>query len=35
MQYPHSLVLFQDATGTRDGDIERAKHLAARSDKTN
>lgn len=35
MPYPHSVVLFHDATDERDGDIERAKYLAARSDKTN
>ncbi|HXG84124.1 MAG TPA: mechanosensitive ion channel family protein [Pyrinomonadaceae bacterium] len=29
MPYPHSVVLFHDATGTRDGDIERAKYSAA------
>jgi small-conductance mechanosensitive channel len=29
MPYPHSVVLFHDSTGTRDGDIERAKYLAA------
>ena len=29
MPYPHSVVLFHDATGTRDGDIERAKYAAA------
>jgi small-conductance mechanosensitive channel len=29
MPYPHSVVLFRDATGTREGDIEREKHLAA------
>ena len=33
MPYPHSVVLFHDATGTRDGDIERAKYLSARSNK--
>ncbi|MGI9035921.1 MAG: mechanosensitive ion channel family protein [Pyrinomonadaceae bacterium] len=30
MPYPHNVVLFHDATGTRDGDIERAKYIAAR-----
>ncbi len=25
MPYPHSVVLFHDATGTRDGDIEQKK----------
>jgi hypothetical protein len=25
MPYPHSVVLFHDTTGTRDGDAERAK----------
>jgi len=29
MPYPHSVVLFHDATGTRMGDIERAKYSAA------
>lgn len=29
MPYPHSVVLFHDATGTRTGDIEQAKYLAA------
>ncbi len=29
MPYPHSVVLFHDSTGTRMGDIERAKYLAA------
>ena len=29
MPYPHSVVLLHDATGTRDGDIERAKYLTA------
>ena len=29
MPYPHSVVLFHDATGTRIGDIERAKNLTA------
>lgn len=27
MPYPHSVVLFHDATGGREGDIERAKYL--------
>jgi len=31
MPYPHSVVLFHDATGTRDGDIERAKYSAAQA----
>ena len=31
MPYPHSVVLFHDATGTRDGDIERAKYLSAQN----
>lgn len=31
MPYPHSVVLFHDATGTRDGDIERAKYITARA----
>jgi small-conductance mechanosensitive channel len=31
MPYPHSVVLFHDATGTRYGDIERAKYLAAQT----
>ena len=26
MPYPHNVVLFHDATGTRDGDIERARY---------
>ena len=29
MPYPHSVVLFHDTTGTRDGDIEQAKYLRA------
>ncbi|MDQ6788224.1 MAG: mechanosensitive ion channel family protein [Acidobacteriota bacterium] len=29
MPYPHSVVLFHDATGTRGGDIEQAKYLTA------
>ncbi|MDI1242377.1 MAG: mechanosensitive ion channel family protein [bacterium] len=29
MPYPHSVVLFHDKTGTRDGDIERVKYLSA------
>ncbi|MEO6334709.1 MAG: mechanosensitive ion channel family protein [Pyrinomonadaceae bacterium] len=29
MPYPHSVVLLHDATGTRSGDIERAKYLKA------
>jgi small-conductance mechanosensitive channel len=29
MPYPHSVVLFHDATGTRSGDIEQAKYIAA------
>ena len=28
MPYPHSVVLFHDATGTRTGDIERTKYLS-------
>ena len=28
MPYPHSVVLFHDTTGTRDGDLERAKYAA-------
>ena len=32
MPYPHSVVLFHDATGTRDGDIERAKYAAAKGE---
>lgn len=28
MPYPHNVVLFHDATGTRDGDIERARYAA-------
>lgn len=31
MPYPHNVVLFHDATGTRSGDIEQTKYLAARS----
>jgi small conductance mechanosensitive channel len=31
MPYPHSVVLFHDATGTRSGDIEQAKYLPARN----
>lgn len=31
MPYPHSVVLFHDATGTRSGDIERAKYIAAQN----
>ena len=30
MPYPHNVVLFHDATGTREGDIEQTKYLAAR-----
>ncbi|HEU4595312.1 MAG TPA: mechanosensitive ion channel family protein [Pyrinomonadaceae bacterium] len=30
MPFPHTVVLFHDATGSRDGDIERAKYLSAR-----
>jgi small conductance mechanosensitive channel len=30
MPYPHTVVLFHDATGTRDGDIERARYPASR-----
>ncbi len=29
MPYPHNVVLFHDATGTRNGDIEQTKYLAA------
>ncbi len=29
MPYPHSVVLFHNATGTRDGDIEQVKYLSA------
>ena len=32
MPYPHNVVLFHDATGTRDGDIEQTKYLAAHRD---
>lgn len=35
MPYPHTVVLFHDATGTRDGDIERAKYLASPIDTSN
>jgi small-conductance mechanosensitive channel len=35
MPYPHSVVLFHDATGTRDGDIERAKYTTARDGNSN
>ena len=28
MPYPHNVVLFHDATGTRDGDIDRARYSA-------
>ncbi len=35
MPYPHSVVLFHDATGTRIGDIERAKYLAAPNESSN
>jgi small-conductance mechanosensitive channel len=31
MPYPHSVVLFHDATGTRSGDIEQAKYIAAQN----
>ena len=31
MPYPHSVVLFHDATGTRGGDIEQEKYIAARA----
>lgn len=31
MPYPHNVVLFHDATGTRSGDIEQAKYLNART----
>ncbi len=30
MPFPHTVMLFHDATGTRDGDIERDKYLDAR-----
>jgi small conductance mechanosensitive channel len=30
MPYPHTVVLFHDATGSRDGDIAREKYLGAR-----
>lgn len=30
MPYPHSVVLFHDTTGTREGDIDEAKYLSAR-----
>ncbi len=30
MPFPHTVVLFHDTTGSRDGDIERAKYLDAR-----
>lgn len=33
MPYPHNVVLFHDATGTRSGDIELGKYFAARSQK--
>ncbi len=35
MPYPHTVVLFHDATGSRDGDIERAKYLAERRENFN
>ncbi len=35
MPYPHSVVLFHDATGTRDGDIERAKYPDAHRENSN
>jgi small-conductance mechanosensitive channel len=35
MPYPHSVVLFHDSTGTRDGDIERAKYLAVPNEGSN
>ncbi|HXG84869.1 MAG TPA: mechanosensitive ion channel family protein, partial [Pyrinomonadaceae bacterium] len=35
MPYPHSVVLFHDSTGTRIGDIERAKYLAAPNESSN
>jgi small-conductance mechanosensitive channel len=31
MPYPHRVVLFHDATGSRDGDIERARFAALQS----
>ena len=34
MPYPHTVLLFHDATGTRDGDIERNRYLL-REEKTN
>ena len=30
MPFPHTVVLFHDATGSRDGDIKRARYLGAR-----
>jgi small-conductance mechanosensitive channel len=30
MPYPHTVVLFHDATGSRSGDITREKYLGAR-----
>ncbi|HLM60397.1 MAG TPA: hypothetical protein VK308_06325 [Pyrinomonadaceae bacterium] len=35
MPYPHSVVLFHDSTGTRVGDIERAKYLAVSNEDSN
>ena len=35
MPYPHSVVLFHDTTGTREGDIKRAKHTAAPNEISN
>lgn len=32
MPFPHTVVLFHDATGSRGGDIERDKYLAAHTD---
>ncbi len=32
MPYPHSVVLFHDATGTRSGDIEQKKYIAAKGE---
>lgn len=31
MPYPHTVVLFHDTTGTRDGDIRREEYLAAQN----
>ena len=32
MPFPHTVVLFHDATGSRSGDIEREKYLDAPND---